>query len=94
MGKKREYRVNEEKVVDLIGAKEGQSAVLDDLLASPNPEYQATVVNLLPFDERVEMIGKTAGRIYFRTTNKVYALNMSDMSMQRLHCMLGEALAS
>jgi len=96
VSKRIEYRINEPKVLALIGTDGDTepSPTLTKIMASPNPEYRVQqVVNLLPFQAEVEMIGLTAGRIYFRTVNKVYAMNMSDMSMERLRSKLDATLS-
>jgi hypothetical protein len=69
------------------------SEVATKIAATKNPEYQITeVVNLLPFRSAVEMVGETAGRIYLRTRNTLYAVTTSDRALEELRDQINAAL--
>jgi hypothetical protein len=66
------------------------SAVLEAIATSPNPDYRVDrVVNVFPHREAAEMLGATAGRVYFREQNTLYAVLLSDGAMRALaHALL------
>jgi hypothetical protein len=68
-------------------------SVLLDLMAAKNPDYVVTeVVNVIPFRTEADMIGRTAGRLYFRGQNTIHAVTMSDTAMRELRDQITKAL--
>jgi hypothetical protein len=66
-----------------------------ELMEAQNPDYKIReVVNCIPFRTGAEMIGATAGRIYLREQNKIFAVTMSDWQMRNLYEELGKVLNS
>lgn len=70
-----------------------QSRVLRSLLDTANPEYQIEhIENVMPFKCGAELIGTTAGRLYFREQTRLVAVTASKSEMERLRAAIDAAL--
>lgn len=63
------------------------------MIDSPNPAYKVhQIQNCFPFRVDSEMIGATAGRIYFREQNRLIVVTASDHTLRVLRDQLTKLL--
>lgn len=89
-----DFRVNEDVLNNLLAPDINEpTPALADLVAAMNPDYQVERIrSYAPFDTAAELIGATAGRVYFRLQNEVVSVALSDRAMMVLADQIHRAL--